>query len=472
MFSTKNDADTNVNLTSFIRNIFVYSKVKMSILFLCLYCAALIIFPKGFGLDADGWREILSGHKTIYEHIYEPSRFPGYPVLEFFTSLIWFTKIPSIIPGIFNVVSVIMSVLAIYFFASILDIIKKKNDRLQFLVVLTFGLNTLFFINSIVLMDYTWSLAFILGAIYFMLVDKYNTSALLLAVATGCRLTAGIMIVPILFYLVTMYKNQNVNKQTIKYLLIYSIILFIIYSPLIIQFGLKFLTFDDLGYPKLSFIIGRATIRVWGIIGSMGVLSGCTIIILKSFFKRKDKELNVGQTTFLWSISLSIILFILLFIRLPLEAGYLLPIVPLILILFYLKLSKTYFKVICISIILSSFFLNFDTFGFNLQGPIIINYNIRIQETEYLDSVIQTILKKEVKSVVICEAFLPKIELILKLKKQTLPNNIKLIYVLNLDSLKRNYIEKHYDVYYLKHINEQIMQYYNYDLKRYNGKEL
>jgi hypothetical protein len=461
-----------VVLTNFSRNIFVYSKEKVSVLFLCLYSVALIIFPKGFGLDADGWREILSGYKIVYEHIYEPSRFPGYPVLEFFSSLLWFTKIPFAFPGIFNFVSVLFSVLAIYFFASILDIYKKNNDNRIFLAVLAFGLNTLFYINSIVLMDYVWSLAFILGAIYFLLVDKGIISALFLAVATGCRLTAGIMIIPILVYFVILYKNQNVTKLIIKYLLIFSVILFSIYSPLIIQYGLNFLTFDQPDYPKFPLILGRASIRVWGIIGTLGVFAGGIIIISQFFSKRKDIKLNGRQFPFFWFISLSIIVFILLFIRLPLEAGYLLPVVPLILILFYLKLSKTIFQVICLSLILSSFLLNFDTYGFKLQGPFIINYNKRIQETAYLDRVIPTILKKEDKSVIICEAFLPKIELTLKLKKQTVSNNIKLIYTLSLDSLKRNYIEKQYDVYYLKDINEQIMQIYNYDLRNFTGKEL
>jgi hypothetical protein len=461
-----------VVLTNFSRNIFVYSKEKVSVLFLCLYSVALIIFPKGFGLDADGWREILSGYKIVYEHIYEPSRFPGYPVLEFFSSLLWFTKTPFAFPGIFNFVSAILSVLAIYFFASILDIYKKNDDNLIFLAVLAFGLNTLFFINSIVLMDYVWSLAFILGAIYFLLVDKGIISALFLGVATGCRLTAGIMIIPILVYFFILYKNQNVNKLIIKYLLIFSVILFSIYSPLIIQYGLNFLTFDQPDYPKFPLILGRASIRVWGIIGTLGVLAGGIIIISQFFSKRKDIKLNGRQFPFFWFISLSIIVFILLFIRLPLEAGYLLPVVPLILILFYLKLSKTIFQVICLSIILSSFLLNFDTYGFKLQGPFIINYNKRIQETAYLDRVIPTILKKEDKCVIICEAFLPKIELTLKLKKQTVSNNIKLIYTLSLDSLKRNYIEKQYDVYYLRDINEQIMQIYNYDLINFTGKEL
>ena len=82
-------------------------------------------------------------------------------MLEFFCSLLWFTKIPSVFPGIFNFVSVIISVLAVYFFASILEVIKKGGNNQIILIVLAFGFNTLFIINSIVLMDYTWSLAFV-----------------------------------------------------------------------------------------------------------------------------------------------------------------------------------------------------------------------------------------------------------------------------------------------------------------------
>jgi hypothetical protein len=459
-------------MTNITKDIFVYSKEKVSVLFLFLYCTALIIFPNGFGLDADGWREILSGHRIIYEHIYEPSRFPGYPVLEFFTSLLWYTKIPSVIPGVFNFVSVIVSVLAIYFFASILDISKKSGNKQKFFAVLAFGLNTLFFTNSIVLMDYSWSLAFLLGAIYFMAADKNIISALFLGMAAGCRLTAGIMIVPILFYFILLCKNQKITKFIIKYLLIFSVILSFIYFPLIIQYGLKFLTFDQLNYPKILLILGRATIRVWGIIGTIGVLAGSIIIVSQFFIKRKDIKSDDRQVPFLWFILLSILLFILLFFRLPSEAGYLMPVVPLILILFYLKLSKTFFLTICVSVILSSFLINYDTFGFNIHGPLLINYDKRVQENEYLERVIPSILKKEVKSVIICEAFLPKIELILKLKKQTVPDNIELIYTLSLDSLKRNYIDKQYDVYYLKDINKQIIEIYKYDLRSFNGKEL
>ena len=454
-----------------MKKIFVYSKEKAAFLFFCIFSAALIVFPKGYGLDGDGWREILSGYKLFSEHIYEPSRFPGYPIPEFLSSLLWFTKIGSVFPGIFNFISVIFSVLAIYFYASILEFFRKGDDNRIFLAVLAFGLNTLFFINSIVLMDYTWSLAFVLGAFYYILKGRNNISAILLAAAAGCRITAGIMIIPFIFYFIQLYKNQNVSKLIVRYTLIFSLLLSAIYAPLIIHYGLKFLTYYESGYPTLSFVLGRATIRVWGIIGSIAVLSGFIIIILNIVLRRRDKNFTGVNTPILWTIVLSIVLIVLLYIKLPSEAGYLLPVVPFILILFYLILSKTFFQIICYSIILSSFFLNIDQFGFNLQGPIIINYYKRVQETKYLDKVIPAILRKEKKSVIICEAFLPKIELSLKLKNQAVPENIKLINTLSLDSLKRNYIDKHYDIYYLRDINKQILELYKYDPRDFGGKE-
>jgi len=67
---------------------------------------------------------------------------------------------------------------------------------------------------------------------------------------------------------------------------------------------------------------------------------------------------------------------------------------------------------------------------------------------------------------------LQKIELTLKLKKESVPQNINFVYTLPEDSLRYIIKTKNPEVFYLINVREATLNIYGYDLKLLNAKEI
>ena len=122
--------------------------------------------------------------------------------------------------------------------------------------------------------------------------------------------------------------------------------------------------------------------------------------------------------------------------------------------------------------IISPFIINVDANNITLGGPIITDYSKRESEQHYINEVIDKIKNIRSKSIIICEAYLPKIELMLQMKKQQLSNFVQLTYSLSYDSLKTYVEAKNINIFYLKNVRDQTLKIHNYDIETLGGKEL
>lgn len=442
---------------------------EIAVLLLIVLLSGLPFIFNGYGLDADAWRIVQSGYALSTGEGYQPSRFPGYPLPEFISGAIWSLKLPHTVPWIFNFITLLMSVMAVYYFLLISAGFINKNKLFVYLSTLAFAFTPVFYINSTGIMEYNWALAFVMGSSYYLISKRLRLSALFLALAAGCRITSALFIIPSVYFLLS---NDNISsrRKIFEYFLIFSAAGLVLFSPLWLKYGFSFLTFDrPPGEYSIIKIAGRFTLRTWGLAGSLGILFA--LIKFLTTEKQIIRNFFTGNKFVVYSF-LSIIIFLLLFFQLPLDAGYLMPLVPFVILLLYRMLSKKILIILSVLFIASPFILNVEEHDYSAAGPVFINSEKRMSEEQYMDSVINKTESFDQPSIVICEAFLHKLQVTMVLKKVSLPSNIDLVYTLPEDSLKTLMNIGNPRIFYLRNIRDVTRNLYGYDLKEYGAEEL
>jgi hypothetical protein len=131
------------------------------------------------------------------------------------------------------------------------------------------------------------------------------------------------------------------------------------YFPVYNVYGWEFLTYYDVPYPSLSRVLYKFFVEVWGIPGMVAILLGILFLLLPGDGRRVEhlfpRSVGLRHTT-AWIIAID--LYIIAFVKLPMEAGYLLPIVPFVLMLLGKYLVRPVFVTVCILMIVSPFFFS------------------------------------------------------------------------------------------------------------------
>ncbi|HSD63261.1 MAG TPA: hypothetical protein VLB50_05655 [Ignavibacteriaceae bacterium] len=450
-------------------SIFAGRSIELAALLLIILLAGLPFIFNGYGLDADAWRIVQSGYALSAGEGYQPSRFPGYPLPEFISGAVWLLKLPYTIPWIFNFLTLLLSVTAVYYFLLISAEFINKNKLFVYLSTLAFAFTPVFYINSTGIMEYNWALAFALGSSYYLISKRLRLSALFLALAAGCRITSALFIIPSVYFLISS-EDTTPRRKIYEYILIFSAACLVLFSPLWLKYGFSFLTFDrPPGEYSILKIAGRFTLRTWGFLGSLGI--AFAIIKFLTTEKQEIRNFFTGNKFVVYSF-LSIIIYLLLFFQLPLDAGYLMPLVPFVILLLYRMLSKKILIILSVLLIASPFILNIEEHDYSAAGPVFINSEKRISEEQYLDSVISKTESFDQPTIIICEAFLHKLQVTMVLKKISLPGNVDLVYTLPEDSLKTLLNRGSPRIFYLRNIRDVTRKLYGYDLKKYGAEEL
>ena len=376
------------------------------ILFSVVFVSRLPFLSVGYGVEEDSWGIALAAFHTKTSGIYEPSRFPGHPVHEFIYSAFWGMK-----PFFYNAFSEFFSGVATVFFALILRELKFKHFLMA---ALAFAFTPVFYISSTYTIDFVWTIAFILISFYFLLKEQFIICGIFLGLAIGCRITSGAMLLP---FIIIFWQKNNVKvniKTAFKILLPLTLTAFISYLPLIIQFGSSFfMYYDQFPYPSIAKVFYK---MIPGVFGFLGVLA--IVICLVSIYIHRNKvvkgelfEKGLSKKIILSSIVV-IILFAVSYLRLPQKSGYMITIIPFVILLFGYYLNSKLFNFLCCSLILSSFFCSINltdklrgaehsplAFTYSVSGqelffdpfsgPIFSDYSKRRQKIKYTDEVIE-----------------------------------------------------------------------------------
>jgi hypothetical protein len=265
----------------------------------------------GYGTDPDAWRVAISGHWLWDNHEFYPSRLPGYPVHELASAAVikggWLAT---------NSLTVLVSIAGLWFFAAIARELEIPNRAVA---VMAFAFTPLIWINSMTTMDYMWALTFVLGCYYFILHEQPGWAGLMLGLAAASRLPSMVMLVPFVAYL---WRDERADE--IRDLVTWTIFVPVVaYSPILWKYGFQFLDFYDTKVRLLNVLrlLGKDCL---GLLGSIAVLVAATLSLPR--LSRLPADAIRDKHVMVWVLAIG--LGVLVFLRLPHEAAYLLPVYP------------------------------------------------------------------------------------------------------------------------------------------------
>ncbi len=438
------------------------------LLFSIVFISRIPFLSAGYGVEEDSWGIALAAFHTKFSGIYEPSRFPGHPVQELIYSALWGSG-----PIIFNGLSAFFSAIATVFFALIL---KKIHFKHFIWGALAFAFVPVVFISSTYTIDFVWTEAFVLMSLFFLLKDQLTLAGIFFGLAIGCRITSGAMLLP---FMIIIWKRDNYKENilnAIKLITPMAIVAALSFFPIIKQFGLSFfMYYDQFPYPPLAKVLYKLSIGVFGSVGVFATGIGIGVIAINKknnnygdlFGYALDKKIILASASVL-------LLFIISFFRLPQKSGYLLSIIPFVILIFGYYLTSKAFKLLCLAFMLSSFVCSinltdkwrgaefskyavlFNVAGQELffdpfSGPIFSDVSKRKQKMKYTNQVIEKVAELKKKVVIISGWWYNEIMV------TTIPikKNERIIFEPYIDAEKiKNYITKGYEIDYLPEQNK------------------
>lgn len=301
----------------------------------------------GYGIDGDSWSVAISAKNIHKTGIYEASRLPGYPIHEYLCS--FFVKAG---PAGLNALTAVFSCIAVLFFALTLRILRFKQI---FLASITFSMVPVFYIQSTTTIDYVIALGFIMAAMYALFRNKLILSGILVGLAIGTRITSGAMLIPFSILLIDNDDMKGSIHKIMRLIVPALIAGLFFFLPVIATYGPGFFTYYDVPYPSIAKVLYKFSIEVWGVIGFFGLIISTGLLFLpekitqkKFLFPRTVNE----KFVIAWLVAID--LYIIAFLKLPMESGYLIPIIPFVIMLFGKYLYNRAFIFFCGMLILSA----------------------------------------------------------------------------------------------------------------------
>lgn len=331
------------------------------------------------GTDLDAWREVYTGKVLHEDHIYNVSRFPGYPFPEFLYSLVYDYPYWAI-----NLLSVFFTAGCCLYLFKILNFLAIK---LSFLISLVFSFVPIIYLNSTIAMEYNWSLFFLLGSVYYLLQKNLWLSALLCGLMVSTRFN-NIIFLPAFAFLMYIYSEKDIKKVA-QFSILASLSICTFFSPVILKYGTHFMQSYGDSEVSLGSIVSLATLYIYGALGILGIILAFILQIFSRGGYQKVK--NIPKNHFAVFSILMIISNLAFFIKYPLEPGYLIPSVPFILILLYYILNENLIKPVLLTLFLSPFFIHINAEKIRVTGSVFINENYEDQQLQYCRDLIQEI---------------------------------------------------------------------------------
>ncbi len=336
-----------------LKPVYVYLKIQSEkwqyvLLVVVVLITRLPFISDGYGLDGDAWSVAISAQHWHDTGEYSASRLPGYPVHEYLCSLF----INYGYSGL-NILSALFSAIAVLFFAMTLKLLRF---RYIFLASITLSMIPVFYIHSTTTIDYIIAIALILASNYFLLKEKIILAGIFLGLAIGTRITSGAMLIPFSILLVEFDGFKN-NLKRISRLIIPAFVTgAVLFIPVLQKYGLGFFTYYNVPYPSIAKVLYKFSIEVWGVFGLLGLIISTVLLFLpdritnrKFLFPRSVNEKFVVA----WLVTID--LYIIAFLKLPMESGYLIPLIPFVILIFGKYLYEKAFIFLCMMLIISSF---------------------------------------------------------------------------------------------------------------------
>lgn len=334
-----------------------------------VFVSRLPFLSPGAGNDNDAWFLVNAARELAASGRYTTSRFPGYPVQEWLCSLV---ARAGGGPEAMNAVSALAGAAAVWLFARLL---RRLGVRDVALAALAFAFAPAMSVASVSAMDYTLAIAFVLAACNARLAGRPAWTGVWLGLAIGTRLTS-LVLVPAVLLLPVLPPTVPRGTSRGFALTLAGLVAAACYFPAWARYGWGFLRFVDplgTGSSPLDFVtgflhldrlpfppalvLGQATALLWGVAGSVALGLAFVMALARRPGERAAGELPRGVVP---AALVAIAAELLLYVRLPHDEGYLLPILPFVVLLSARWATLAWHRVACVAIALSSFLLGVD----------------------------------------------------------------------------------------------------------------
>jgi len=304
---------------------------------------------QGYGADTDAYRVALSARYLWSAGEYLPSRLPGYPLHELPAALLIWGG-----PFLTNLATAVIAFVGVLIFDRIVVTLRVPG-RGWLLVAM--GFTPWLLVNSTATLDYHWALTAMLGAYLSVIRGRLLLAGVLLGVAVGCRITAAAFLLPLVILLIQ--QSGLSGSQTRPYaglarqvgLLagITALVTLLAYLPVLWTYGARSWNYAPSSVSP-DVIIQMVGQRGLGVIGALVALA-----VLALSWRRLltlPRLLRTDPHVLLWL--LTVVIYALIFLRLPVDAGYLIPIYPFAFLLVARVLARWALPVIVVATLLSS----------------------------------------------------------------------------------------------------------------------
>lgn len=355
----------------------------------------------GPGMDPDSYRVFNVAKSIADTGSYSASRLPGYPAYEYLV-----TALVNLGPAATNLLSTLFSVCAFVLLALIL---RKSGIRPYLAGAIAFAFTPVVYINSVSTIDYIPAVTLILAATYFVLDRRFIVAGLCLGIAVGMRITSGAMLVPLIFWLVLSMDRESAVRSCVQLISTTLVTAIICFIPVFYKYGLGFFTFTDFsGYPSFTKIFMVGIFWVWGSVGIIALTGLCAFTPL--YINRNRTILAERQTLALIVLAIvSVVMYVAAFLRLPAESGYLIPLIPFVIMFFGLVLPANFIRAFAVILVVSSF-VSIGKTGVSMEGPVLSDNRSRVSKQQYARAVIKAFDKLPSSAIAIVGWELPSIK--------------------------------------------------------------
>ena len=414
----------------------------------------------GYGSDPDGYRVVIVARQIARSGVYEASRLPGFPAYEYLTALSAWSA-----PWVSNLVTALFSVASFVLFAVIS---RELGVRRYVLIALAFAMTPVVYLSSCCTMDYIPALAGQLAATYAVLRRRPVLAGVLLGLGVGCRITAGALALPLCLWILLSTARAAGLRQCLAFggtLLLTAALCFI---PVWRHYGADSFAFYDNGwYPPLDVVFTRALPLVWGTLGLpalLGVL--CTAPLYHRFTRAALADARTRPALVLALVAVA--LYLIAFLRLPDEAGYLLPAVPFVLLAIALLTSPPAQVALGAALLLSSW-IGWQDGRPTLEGPIVDDHRVRESQQRSTREIIDAVAGLPDNATIVCGWVLPRIRLALG-GDQEGPHQF--IYLVEDLGDYQHYVQLGRQLYYLPGVDLYESQAHDLELSNLGAREL
>jgi hypothetical protein len=402
-----------------------------------------------YGSDPDSYRVVGTARTLLHGGVYEPSRLPGYPAYEFLTVLT--ADAP---PWASNLVTALFSGAAFLLMALLL---RQLQVRRYLLLALGFVMVPVVYISSCCTMDYLPSMTLGLGAAYALFRQRPLLAGVLLGLSTGCRLTASVMALPLCLWIWLEADWRPALRTTLRFGLAALAVAALSFLPVWRIYGAGFFTFfDNDGYPPLGVVLARSTTLVWGAVGSAALLLlWCGLPWYRRHAGRRLQDPRRRHTLIVALVSIT--LYLVAFLRLPDEAGYLVPLVPWLVVASAIVAPPMWGTGLAVALLLSPW------------GAMVEDHQVRESQDVATRAVIAAVSRLPGRGAVVCGWVLPRVSL--AIHGDRLGEHL-FIYLIEDQDDYQHYVHDGRQIYYLPGVDLYESQAHQLELAEMGAHEL